>query len=75
MSTVTARRVTKPEAKRHFLAGGTVLVSEYDAGPTCPVTPLSTVHRGGAAEWAELEEAVTMWRNRYPNQRFYTVPS
>lgn len=68
-----ARRVTMAEAKRHFDAGGDVLVSEYGHEPVRPVSPLSTVHNKDTRGWAQLRHEVDEWRNRYPNQRYYIV--
>jgi len=69
----TAQRVKFHEARRHFLAGGEVLVSEYGHERTRPVGGLTTTHKGGQDEWDALVEQVRMWRGRYPNQRFYVV--
>jgi hypothetical protein len=73
--TIYARRAKQNEAKRHFLAGGSVLVSEYGHELTRPVTSGTTTHSGGIAEWEALVAGVRTWRNRYPNQRFYIVPT
>lgn len=70
----TAQRVTRPEAKRHFDDGGSVLVSEYGDERTCRVHVGTTVHSNQTTTWADLVEQVDMWRNRYPNQRFYVIP-
>jgi hypothetical protein len=68
---VTGRRVTQHEARRHFDAGGTVLVSEYGHETEVAVTPSTTVHTRDSIAWDELVGLVRMWRGRYPNQRFY----
>lgn len=68
----TAVRVTTSEAEKYFEAGRTVLVSEH-RDRTMTVGTLSTVHSKETTTWAELDEAVTMWMNRYPNQRFYVI--
>ena len=70
----SAHRAKFHDARRHFLAGGTVLVHENGYDLTRPVTNLTTTHSGGQAEWDALVESVRMWRNRHPNQRFYVVP-
>ena len=62
------------EAKRHFEAGGAVLVSEYGHEPTQTVHPNST-HDRTRTTWDALAADVKEWRNRYPNQRFYIVPN
>ena len=71
---VIATRVTMHEAKRHFEAGGAVLVSEYGHEPTQTVHPNST-HDRTRTTWDALAADVKEWRNRYPNQRFYIVPN
>lgn len=68
-----AYRAKKAEAKQHMLAGGKILVSEYGHEVSRPVTPLTTTHQGGLAEWNALEATVRECRNRYPNQRYYIV--
>lgn len=75
MPETIARRVRQHEAKRHFDAGGSVLISEYGHELTCSVYPDSTTHNNKMTTWAELAEVVTMWRNRYPDQRFYIIPT
>lgn len=71
---VVATRVTMHEAKRHFEAGGAVLVSEYGHEPTQTVTAITTTHDRTRTTWDALAADVKEWRNRYPNQRFYIVP-
>lgn len=71
---VIATRVTMHEAKRHFEAGGAVLVSEYGHEPTQTVTAITTTHDRTRTTWDALAADVKEWRNRYPNQRFYIVP-
>jgi hypothetical protein len=73
--TIIAKRAKQNEAKRHFLAGGSVLVSEHGHELTSAVTSTTTTHSGGIAEWETLVSDVRTWRNRYPNQRFYIVPT
>lgn len=70
---LVARRVKFQEARRHFLDGGRVLVSEHGDRLSIPVTNLTTTHAGDAAAWDELVANVRMWRNRYPNQRYYVI--
>lgn len=71
---IIATRVTMHEAKRHFEAGGAVLVSEYGHEPTQTVHPDTTTHDRTRTTWDALAAMVKEWRNRYPNQRFYIVP-
>lgn len=71
---IVATRVTMHEAKRHFEAGGAVLVSEYGHEPTQTVRPDTTTHDRTRTTWDDLAAMVKEWRNRYPNQRFYIVP-
>lgn len=71
---VIATRVTMHEAKRHFEAGGAVLVSEYGHEPTQTVTAITTTHDRTRTTWDALAADVKEWCNRYPNQRFYIVP-
>jgi hypothetical protein len=68
-----ARRVEFLEAKRHFKAGGRVLVSEYDDEPFVVVTELTTTHSLETTTWEALAATVREWRSRYPRQRFYVV--
>lgn len=72
---IIATRCTMHEAKRHFEAGGAVLVSEYGHEPTQTVTPITTTHDRTRTTWDDLATMVNEWRNRYPNQRFYIVPN
>jgi hypothetical protein len=72
---IIATRATMHEAKRHFEAGGAVLVSEYGHEPTQTVTPITTTHDRTSTTWDALAADVKEWRNRYPNQRFYIVPA
>lgn len=69
----TARRVTIHEAKRHFAAGGKILVSEYGHETTCTIGPLTTTHDRARTDWDALTGDVETWRNRHPNQRYYIV--
>ena len=71
---IIATRCTMHEAKRHFEAGGAVLVSEYGHEPTQTVTAITTTHDRTRTTWDALAADVKEWRNRYPNQRFYIVP-
>ena len=71
---IVATRATTHEAKRHFEAGGAVLVSEYGHEPTQTVHPDTTTHDRTRTTWDALAAMVKEWRNRYPNQRFYIVP-
>jgi len=66
--------VSEADAKAHYEAGGTILVSE-NTPDTIPVSTITTVHSHtqGITDWDELHEQVRMWANRYPRQRFYTV--
>jgi hypothetical protein len=70
---VMARRVKFHEARRHFAAGGRVLVSEYGHEPFVVVTELTTTHSARTTTWEALAAEVRMWRSRYPYQRFYVV--
>jgi hypothetical protein len=67
-----AERTTCHQAERHFLDGGTVLVSEHGY-ETIPVSARSVTHHRNTIDWADLVAQVEMWRNRYPNQQFYVV--
>jgi hypothetical protein len=70
---LTAIRVTMHEARRAFDAGRPVLVSEFGREPTTRVTRLSMFHTKETTTFEALREQVNMWRNRYPNQRYYVV--
>jgi hypothetical protein len=72
-ATPMARRVMTPEARRHFEAGGRVLVSEYGHEPYVAVTELTTTHSRETTTWEALAATVREWRGRYPNQRFYVA--
>lgn len=69
-----AARAHQRDAKRHFEAGGSVLVSEYGNEADMPVTRGMTTHSLATTTWDQLVSQVREWRNRYPNQRFYVVP-
>lgn len=69
----TARLVKFHDARRAFADGATVLISERNDSPTRPVTRLTTTHNRDSTSWDALTEQVNMWRNGYPNQRFYIV--
>jgi len=71
----TATRVTQAQAHRHFLNGGTVVVSERGHEQTLTVGPATTVHNRDTIDWDYLVHTVREWSSRYPNQRFYTVPT
>ena len=66
-------RVKFHEARRHFASGGEVLISEDRDQPSIPVFDHSTTHTKETTTWEALAEAVHMWRNRYPYQRWYIV--
>ncbi len=68
-----ADRVTFHDARRHFEAGGEVLVSEYGHEVSRSVSTDTTTHTRDTTTWEQLAEQVRMWRGRYPNQRFYIV--
>jgi hypothetical protein len=70
---LTARRVTINQARAHHAAGGWILVSEYGHQRTRAVGENSTVHNDRTTNFDALLAMVREWRNRYPNQRFYTV--
>lgn len=72
-ATGIARRVTMHEAKRAFEAGAEVLVSEHGHEAHRFVGRQTTTHHRDRSNWSELVASVRMWRNRYPNQRFYVV--
>ena len=68
-----ARRVKFHEARRHFEAGGRVLVSEYGQEQFAVVTDSTTTHSSQTTTWDALAATVREWRSRYPGQRFYVV--
>lgn len=68
-----AYRVTQHEAKRRFAEGFEVAVSERGHELSFPVSTMTGTHHRSSTTWAELVAQVRMWRNRYPNQRFYVV--
>lgn len=68
----TAYRVTRSTAREHFEGGGAVAVSDR-GDDAFPIGPTTTLHTRDTTSWGELVELVTMWRNRYPGQRFYVV--
>lgn len=70
-----ARRATLSEAKDHFDIGGDVAVSEHGHEKTFPVGPQTTVHNWRTTTWKDLRKQVAEWRHRYPNQRYYIVPT
>lgn len=70
---LVATRVHQRDAKTHFEAGGTVLVSDRGHEPTQPVGRNTNVHTRRTTTWEELADQVHMWRSRHPNQRFYIV--
>lgn len=71
--TGTATRVHFHDARRHFEAGGEVVVSEYGEQLEFDVTASTTTHTKESTTWADLVEQVRMWKGRYPNQRYYVV--
>jgi hypothetical protein len=68
-----ARRVKIQQARRHFEAGGEVLVSEYGHEESRGVWLDTTTHSSSTTTWDALAEMVREWRGRYPNQRYYIV--
>lgn len=68
-----ARRVTMYQARAHFEAGGSILVSEYGHEATRSVTLDTTTHDRTTTTFEELRELVNQWRGRHPNQRYYIV--
>lgn len=68
----TAHRVTTSVAARAFANGQTVAVSA-NGYAEFPVTALTQVHSNRSTSWHALTTDVHMWRNRYPNQRYYLV--
>ena len=75
LATPMARRVKFHEARRHFEAGGRVLVSEYGHEPFHVVTEMTTAHSRETTTWEALAATVREWRCRYPGQRFYVIES
>lgn len=70
-----ARRAKMIEAKDHFDAGGNVLIDERGHRETIEVFPGMVVHNWRTITWKELRRQVTEWKHRYPNQRWYIVPT
>lgn len=68
-----ARRVKFHDARRTFSNGGEVLVSEHGHEAERGVYRDTTTHTRETTTWQELVDGVNMWRNRYPNQRYYIV--
>ncbi|MGI6797779.1 hypothetical protein [Gordonia sihwensis] len=70
----TAQRTTPEQARAHYAAGGTILVSDSGQDET-PVTKITTTHstKHGITSWDELAEQVETWSSRYPNQHYYLV--
>lgn len=69
----TAHRVKIGEARRHFEAGGAIAVSDQGHEESFGVYPITVTHDKSRTEWQALRAEVAMWRNRYPNQRFYVA--
>jgi hypothetical protein len=72
LTPVEARMASKRDAHAHFLAGGTVLISEHGQ-ETVTVYSTTTVHTKESISWDELVSLVDMWMNRHPNQRYYVI--
>ena len=68
-----ATRITVNEARRLFAEGAELLVSERGHEETTPVGRMTTTHSNRTTTWEQLSGMVEMWRNRYPNQRYYVV--
>lgn len=70
MTHQTAIRVSVTDAKRHYLAGARIVVSDTEHGPTNEVAEGTTVyHQGGGQEgWERLMIAVESWGR---HQTFY----
>jgi hypothetical protein len=68
-----ADRVTKHDARRHFEAGGAVVVSEHGHELTHSIYVDTTFHSRETTSWEHLAELVREWRGRYPYQRFYVL--
>lgn len=73
VAVVEARRVSTEEARRYFEAGDTVVVSENGHEPVYRMHATTVVHTRETTTWEELSGLVEMWRNRYPNQRYYVA--
>jgi hypothetical protein len=67
-----ARRISAHEAETIFNDGGTILVSERPE-TAFVVDHMTNVVTNKHYKWDELVQAIEVWRNRYPNQRFYFV--
>lgn len=67
-----ARRISAREAKAIFDDGGTILVSERPEKDFV-VDHMTNVINNTNYKWDELVTQMEVWRNRYPNQRFYFV--
>lgn len=72
---VTATRVTQDQARQHFMRGGKVLVSERGHELATVVTSDTTTHSRDTIDWDYLVHTVRAWSSRYPNQRFYVIPT
>lgn len=68
-----ADRASAADARRHFDAGGAVLVSQYGHEPHQVVYLDTTFHTRETTTWEALYADVRNWRSRYPNQRFYLL--
>lgn len=68
-----AHRVHIREARAAFANGAEILVSERGHETTRNVYPTTTTHTRDTVAWSELVDMVDMWRNRYPDQRYYIV--
>lgn len=68
-----ATRTTAREARKLFDQGAEVLVSERGHEETTAVTRTTTTHTRETTTWDQLAGMVSMWSNRYPNQRYYVV--
>lgn len=74
-SPLTAVRVTMHEARRAFDAGREILVSEFGNERMTRVTRLTMTHTRESTTFEALRAQVNLFRNRYPNQRYYVVRS
>lgn len=70
----TANVATMDAAERHFAIGGQVVVSECGA-PELPIYGSTVVHDATTTTWDELVLATNVWSNRYPNQRWFLIPT